>query len=201
MKTRILSVLAVAMLAVAVTASAEIIGDPSKACEYLSTHALEGHEASKTAAKKLSGLHIPLYVDSSKVIAKVGHIPDVPYFSSIPQPGYCVALSPVILNTSVSQAGRTWLWLVAIAGTREKSAYHEAVMAAEHPLLRHVAGWIGMGNGVSKKAVLAAECQASRWMHSPSSLQEFRLIQGDLADNKYLPSIAQMHQKIVKCSQ
>ncbi|MBU2795343.1 hypothetical protein HFU75_00970 [Acidithiobacillus sp. VAN18-2] len=91
--------------------------------------------------------------------------------------------------------------MVAIAGTREKKAYHEAVMAAEHPFLRHVAGWIGMGKGVSKKAVLASECQASHWLHSSSSLQEFSLIQGDLADNKYLPSIAQMHQEIAKCSE
>jgi len=62
--------------------------------------------------------------------------------------------------------------------------------ASAWPLPCQFAGWMGVGNGVSKGAVLASECQTSRWLHSSSSLQEFALIQGDLLGSQYLPSIA-----------
>jgi len=179
-------------------ANAEIIGNPVPACALLREHAQAGWLASKTGALTLSHYRHPLYVDPSRVIAQVGHIPDMPYLTGIPGRRGCVAISPTFLGTSETRQGREWLWLIGIAGTAHPHAYKSAVEAANDPALRHVAKWFGIGGGIAKRAVLASECQATRWLPGPAP-GEFRLIVGDLDGNPYLPTVAQQRAMIEKC--
>jgi len=184
---------------------ASIIGNPKEACRFLALHAVGTIPESANQARKISGFLGGLYVDPRSAIAKTGHIPGVPLLSSIP-PGKgsegCVTLSPTLLGTSMTRTGREWLWLVGIAGTKHKGAYQEAVLAANHPMLRRVAMFFGAGGGKTKKAILQSECKASAWLHSPAKVeQEFRLIEGDLAAGKaYLPSNQEQVKEIRKCS-
>ncbi|QER45863.1 hypothetical protein F0726_02815 [Acidithiobacillus caldus] len=54
-------------------------------------------------------------------------------------------------------------------------------------MLRRVAGWFGIGGNIAKRAVLASECQATRWLPEPA-MKEFQLIAADLEGNHYLPT-------------
>ncbi|WP_226856553.1 hypothetical protein, partial [Acidithiobacillus caldus] len=168
-------------------ANAGIIGSPGKACALLREHAQPGWLASKTMALKLSRYRRPLYVDPSPVIAQVGHIPDLPYLTGIPGKNGCVAVSPTFLGTSETRLDREWLWLIGIAGTAHPHTYQSAVEAANNPVLRRVAGWFGIGGNIAKRAVLASECQATRWLPEPA-MKEFQLIAADLEGNHYLPT-------------
>lgn len=197
---KILSMVAGIALA-AGTAHASVIGNPAQACAYLQQHALPGFIASKREAARLSGFRGKLFVDPARVIAHTGHIPGIPLLSSVPGARPCVAISPTLLGTSTARGGRTWLWLVGIAGTRHAHAYREAVTAANSPVLRHVAGWFGLGGGIAKRAVLDSECQATRWLGKPNvAVQQFQMVDPDLSGNRFLPLPARQKQEIVQCS-
>lgn len=188
----------VVLALIAANTDADIVGNPPQACKLLREHAQAGWLASKTGALTLSKYRRPLYVDPSRVIARVGHIPDMPYLTGIPGRHGCVAVSPTFLGTSETRQGREWLWLVGIAGTAHPHAYKTAVEAANNPALRHVAGWFGFGDGIAKRAVLASECKATRWLTGPA-LGEFRLIAGDLDGNPYLPTEKEQKKEIEEC--
>ncbi|WP_369573799.1 hypothetical protein [Acidithiobacillus sp. IBUN Pt1247-S3] len=200
-------VLLAAILGSSIARASIFIGAPDKGCAYLSRHAISpgAWDTAMKAAIKISQFQGDLYVVSSTAIEKVSHIPDFPNLSSIPKQGdggQCVAISPSLLARSSRTEGQMWLWLVGIAGTKHKQAYQEAVEAAEHPAIRHIASFFGIGEGLAKQAILSSECQATRWL--PQSKKEVAKQEFDqlrpVLNSRWLPAKSAQLKKIEECN-
>lgn len=188
-------------------AQAHILAASPEACGWLA-HETQRPTASEhrvfAEAQRQSGITAPVYLDPSKAILRVAHIPYAPYLTAIAgRRQQCVAVSPAWLRPLRSPHEQRWLVEVALAGLRHRHTYRLMVRAAEHPptgLFSGLATW--WGRHKADRAILASERQAARWVGTNRSYALAALKQlaqlPSFRGQKWLPSIPAQEQVVRK---
>ena len=181
------------------TVSAHVILSSRSACHWLRRNAVQPSPGTRrifAQARRLSGTKTSIYLDRSKTIAHVAHIPDAPYLTAIVgREARCVAVSPVWLDP-LTTAERLWLTLVGIGGLEHPHTYKMMLHAAENPpfgLFSGLARW--WGRRTADRAILASEKQATLWLRKDNPKAAYAALERlqrlpDFATDHWLPKIS-----------
>ncbi len=190
----------------ATPAAAHILTDSVAACHRLAQKALPLSALDNRIfgeARQLSGLHVPITLDSAQVIRQVAHLPHTPYLTAVAgQQTKCVAIGPAWWGPLTARE-RLWLVLVGKAGLGHPKTYHLMLRAGENTPSGLFSGLITWwAKKMAYGAILASERQATHWLtrQGGSAVAQHALVTlqsaPHFAHNSWLPSLLAQQQAV-----